>query len=184
MVLTFSLTGGTPNTALGANAKVAALTAPVKTVMLFEAMPLGTDVALEHQNQFTRNSGANSVGGYGWPGRIHATNDYATAFGYYATGAMGGGQGNRAVTDYSTTAEVAAGTKKQHVMVGRHLEGSNFLLADGHVKWYKGDQVSNSWMARNSTDAQGADNTDPRNSRAQGTEYAGADAFQVTFSTR
>ena len=25
---------------------------------------------------------------------------------------------------------------------GRHLEGSNFLLADGHVKWYKGASVS------------------------------------------
>ncbi len=25
---------------------------------------------------------------------------------------------------------------------GRHLEGSNYLLADGHVKWYKGSSVS------------------------------------------
>lgn len=25
---------------------------------------------------------------------------------------------------------------------GRHLEGSNFLLADGHVKWFKGPEVS------------------------------------------
>ena len=36
--------------------------------------------------------------------------------------------------------------------VGRHLDGANFLLVDGHVKWYKGDSVS--YLAANAGSTQ------------------------------
>ena len=37
---------------------------------------------------------------------------------------------------------------------GRHTDGSNFLLADGHVKWYRGSAVSSGFAALKSTDPQ------------------------------
>ena len=39
---------------------------------------------------------------------------------------------------------------------GLHTDGSNFLLADGHVKWLRGTSVSPGSKAANATDAQGA----------------------------
>jgi prepilin-type N-terminal cleavage/methylation domain-containing protein/prepilin-type processing-associated H-X9-DG protein len=56
--------------------------------------------------------------------------------------------------------------------VGLHSEGSNFLLADGHVKWLKGDAVSTGDQAATASAAQ-------TSSAAAGTENA---AFAVTFS--
>lgn len=61
----------------------------------------------------------------------------------------------------------------------RHLEGSNFLMADGHVKWFKPEKVSGGMDATNATDAE-----DLTNGRAEGTAYAGSDKHAVTFATR
>lgn len=38
--------------------------------------------------------------------------------------------------------DVASGTNASADNVARHLEGANYLLADGHVKWYKGAAVT------------------------------------------
>ena len=54
----------------------------------------------------------------------------------------------------------------------RHTEGSNFLCADGHAKWCRGQTVSTGANAANKVDAQ-------TNSRAAGTEYPG---IVLTFS--
>lgn len=35
-----------------------------------------------------------------------------------------------------------AGTNNNNLNEGRHLEGANYLLVDGHVKWYRGANVS------------------------------------------
>ena len=35
--------------------------------------------------------------------------------------------------------------------MGRHSDGSNFLLADGHLKWLRGSQVSCGNSATNAT---------------------------------
>ena len=37
---------------------------------------------------------------------------------------------------------------------GRHSDGSNYLLADGHVKWLRGNQISSGYTANNETDPQ------------------------------
>ena len=39
---------------------------------------------------------------------------------------------------------------------GRHLDGSNFLMVDGHVKWLKGSAVSTGIGASSETAAQDA----------------------------
>ncbi|HEX8834826.1 MAG TPA: H-X9-DG-CTERM domain-containing protein, partial [Abditibacteriaceae bacterium] len=60
-----------------------------------------------------------------------------------------------------------------------HLEGSNFLMADGHVKWYRGSAVSSGIQATSSTAAQ--DNSTANNAAAAGTE-ATTGNYAVTFS--
>jgi prepilin-type N-terminal cleavage/methylation domain-containing protein/prepilin-type processing-associated H-X9-DG protein len=58
------------------------------------------------------------------------------------------------------------------VGLARHNEGSNFLCADGHAKWCRGQAVSSGATAQNKTNAQ-------TNSRAAGTE---APNIILTFS--
>jgi prepilin-type processing-associated H-X9-DG protein len=55
---------------------------------------------------------------------------------------------------------------------GRHTDASNFLLADGHVKYLRGTSVSSGPNANTSTDAQNG-------SRSAGTGVSG---FAATFS--
>lgn len=45
-----------------------------------------------------------------------------------------------------------AGTNIAATNKGRHLDGANFLLVDGHVKWYSGAQVS--YLAANASNTQ------------------------------
>lgn len=101
--------------------------------------------------------------------------------GFYATGPMGG-TGRSFSVAANPLMNIAAMTDSPfsgqlQYPDGRHLEGSNFLLADGHVKWYKGETVSTGVAAAASTDAQ-----DLVPNRAEGTEYGGAGAHAVTFS--
>lgn len=64
-------------------------------------------------------------------------------------------------------------------LLGRHTDGSNFLAADGHVKYLRGTKVSPGINAVTSTDAQAA--TTPV--KAAGTGYSGNNSFVLTFST-
>ena len=59
---------------------------------------------------------------------------------------------------------------------GRHLEGSNFAFADGHVKWLKGEKISPGINATTSTD-------DLTSNRAAGTESTNA-RWAGTYSVR
>jgi prepilin-type processing-associated H-X9-DG protein/prepilin-type N-terminal cleavage/methylation domain-containing protein len=56
--------------------------------------------------------------------------------------------------------------------LGRHNNGANYLMADGHTKWLMGNQVSSGTTAPNETYAQGTQN-------AAGT---GVSTFAATFS--
>ena len=109
--------------------------------------------------------------------------------GFYATGFMGqrGGTAHVLVTSYggATQGYYLNGT-------GIHMDGSNFLMADGHVKWLNGDAVSNGAAAANSNNAQTSSGgactgsarpiTSPDGPSAEGTAYSGAGAHAVTFS--
>jgi prepilin-type N-terminal cleavage/methylation domain-containing protein/prepilin-type processing-associated H-X9-DG protein len=66
---------------------------------------------------------------------------------------------------------------------GRHLEGANYLMADGHVKWYKGSNVSTGFNANTAgvpapSNAQTAGD-DRSTAYAAGTEN---NSYAVTFS--
>ena len=66
----------------------------------------------------------------------------------YATGPMGG------ITATNLTQDFTGAT-------GRHTDGSNFLAADGHVKWLRGPAVSPGQRGVSSMSAQAADTTGP-----------------------
>lgn len=68
------------------------------------------------------------------------------------------------VTDATTVTNSGGGT------VGRHLEGSNFLAADGHVKWFKAENISAGRTADTITNCGYAGNYSPM--RAEGTGCA------------
>ena len=64
--------------------------------------------------------------------------------------------------------------------LGRHSDGSNYLLADGHVKWYRGSQVSSGFNAMKPTDPQGPGD-DSTAAFAAGTQDS-TNQYQITFS--
>ena len=65
----------------------------------------------------------------------------------------------------------------------RHLDGGNYLMMDGHVKWYKPDSISHGWPSwnfkENSAECFWGGNA---SLYAEGTQYSGDDKHQVTFS--
>jgi len=79
----------------------------------------------------------------------------------YATGPMGGFPPTNLTTNFTGA-------------TGRHSDGSNFLVADGHVKWLRGSAVSPGRTAANATDGQNNGTT------AAGTSNLGS--YALTFS--
>jgi len=137
----------------GAAGVIAAMTAPVRTVLLFEVayIPARPANVSDKGAQYGNYSATGE--GFG----LYCYKGYGSG-GAYATGNMGG--------------QTLSGGP-----TGRHLDGSNFLMGDGHVKWLRGDNVSRGNLATNATDAQNGN-------QAEGTGYSGAGAHAVTFSTK
>ena len=165
---------GTPNVALA----LADLNAPAKTVLLFEVEGnTRIDVRLpDLEGPYDINynsspfgngtvSGYSPAGGGTFPACPGGDGDTLK----YATGYMGG----RDVAGYECFY-----TGKE----GRHTGGSNFLLGDGHAKWYKGTQVSSGFSAVSETGAH-----EPWQwGRAAGTSgaFPGGATPAVTFSIK
>jgi len=145
--------------ALGADGHLSSLTAPTKSVLLFETTGIACQPAKVSDASSNYNNYSPTGEGFG----LYAFDGYGTG-GKYATGAIGG-QYDPGQFD---------GLK------GRHLDGANYLMGDGHVKWYRGDAVSRGNRPANSTDPQGTDG----GNRSEGTEYSGPGAHAVTFSTK
>lgn len=141
----------------GAAAKMAAFNSPVKTVVLFEVEDAITDVG-----------GGGSLSGAPFGNGVEWG---LWGSGTYATGNMGN-RGPGTASSYPFW-----GIKS---LEGRHFAGANYLMADGHVKWYRPSAVSSGEAAVNSTDAQEPGGPDSQ-ARAAGTEN---NQFAVTFSTR
>ncbi len=142
----------------GIEGKISAMAAPAKTVMAFEisnGMPYH-DIT-DPNEQVSPSSNGTKLVNNAFDG-LDSDGTPAT----HATGYMGG-RGN-ANSQFPTPN-------------GRHLDGSNFLLADGHVKWLRGDAVSSGDVATNETDAQ-------ISNQAEGTAYSGTGGHSVTFSTK
>ena len=82
----------------------------------------------------------------------------------YATGPMGGTSPTNQAADFTG-------------LTGIHTDGSNFLAADGHVKWFRGTAISPGYTASSQTNAQGFDQG---GKSAAGTGQLGS--FALTFS--
>ena len=145
----------------GMGGAIAALNAVAKTVMCAEVNGIYADI----DNVATAGTDASANGIHSAGGNGLGLYPFANTVmgGSYATGYMGGRGNINMAFKYGA--------------LGRHLEGSNFLMADGHVKWLRGEAVSSGNAAVNSTNAQGSN-------AAEGTEYSGPGAHAVTFSTK
>jgi len=134
---------------------VPAMTSPSKTVSLFEVSAVNNWCCGAGDNFADGPANEASPAGYGnYPG-----NTTGMGNAQYVTGSMGG---------YPT-----------NETTGRHFSGANYLLADGHVKWFPGSQVSSGPSNASPTAAQ---------FQYQGTYYIAAGTldthFAVTFSVR
>lgn len=149
---------------------LAKFTSPSRTVMVLEAIGYACDPAV------AENTSAYGNGEYGPSGN-------------YATGKMD-------VSYWSDPANAGSGWPTS-LQQGRHLKGSNFLACDGHVKWARPEMVSaahsqgspqttySNCTNGTSTSPQAANaGTTYPSKCAEGTEYSGAGAHVLTFSTR
>jgi prepilin-type processing-associated H-X9-DG protein len=148
------------------------LNSSASTVMLFEAA-LGS---AKFSDPYSSGFGSPTC----W-GDARCAAQYSHGYGWYATGFLGG-RGGTTFTNPATyrqsDAGGQAGVPKFDYSVGRHLDGSNFLMVDGHVKWLLGDKVSGGTTPASETAAQ----TGTTTGNAEGTGYAGTDKHAVTFS--
>ncbi len=145
----------------GPSGKIAAFNATAKTVILCEISGDPVDVLADliPHNDFAVNQscGLNGV----WLPYSNNTGVNVK----FETGQLG----NR---------PVGGGSYINAANKGRHFDGSNYLLADGHVKWFRGSAVSSGFGALKSTDAQeaGADDAAVHAAGTDNTQYA------ITFS--
>jgi len=117
---------------------LSSLTAPANTVLLFEVQGTTTGAGATPGVDITNPNEDSTACGTGSPanfGNTRPTSNWLVAA--YATGNIGG---------YNLA---NAGNSK-----GRHSDGSNFLAADGHVKWLRGDSVSGGLSALSASNAE------------------------------
>ena len=170
-------TGATVNQFV--NGSLIKLTEPTRTVMSIE---VGGSVLPPNPNSLVDNVLVTALDEGGTSETDHSPSShgrivYTTAAGgsggaAFATGTMG----NRGVGTGSMQTQFTRGYPD-----GRHLEGANVLLADGHVKWYKGDSVSTGFTPNLPTCTQDSTATGCSGANfAAGTQALGS--FAVTFS--
>ena len=170
--LPFSYNGSVPMNA------VSQMNQTARTVLAFEMAFQVADVSNPADIQTYSAALGGSYGGYAYrdagftrpltAGSCTNPNPPRTTYVSYHTGLPFGRSG----------AFVSKGDPTNDSMVnddGRHLDGSNYLFLDGHVKWLKGTSVSGGDTNPSPTGNQTA-------SYAQGTDYAGADKTAATFS--
>jgi prepilin-type N-terminal cleavage/methylation domain-containing protein/prepilin-type processing-associated H-X9-DG protein len=164
------------------NARISHLNAPAKTVMLFETAFTSaylTDTSIAYVLG-SSGGGQHNYGGVACWG-VPATCVFKPFYGggCYATGVMGGRTGSTGF--YSTSQSTGSNNcnGQYQAATGRHLDGSNFLMADGHVKWLKGESVSTGAAATSSSAAQDDTYAGVVHGHAEGTEKG---TSAVTFS--
>jgi len=169
----------TTKTRQGIGGRIAAMTAPAKTVLAVELIPDQTSA----ERGYVDVEGADKTsGGVGISGVINGTRfsslcTQGLIINSIATGAAGsGGRYFEHGTGYMGNRNSNINSQFPDAE-GRHLDGSNFLFADGHMKWLKGSAVSSgNWIGtRASTAAQ----TGAASGLAAGT---GVSTFAGTFS--
>ncbi len=157
-----------------ANSSLSQINAPANTVMMFEITKKTIDIDLSINNNggYPQDAGAAGIG-YAGDGRAK----FAGSAWHYATGYLGGQ--NPTATPGGNISDF------DNQLTGRHTDGSNFLMTDGHVKWLRPNQVSPGPSAKQAGDAQAANSISYGNGpdnfpSAAGTGNSG---YVTTFST-
>jgi prepilin-type N-terminal cleavage/methylation domain-containing protein/prepilin-type processing-associated H-X9-DG protein len=159
------------------NARLSHLNAPAKTIMLFEAGMNGDYLTTPIP---ASNHTYGSVACWGWStyGHNACTLQIGNWRGAYATGYIGGCPG--AIT--SDPPKQSTNQGNTYVSeTGRHFDGANWLMADGHVKWLKADRISGGVAAATSTTAGAPCDSTALRPNAEGTENG---THAATFSTQ
>lgn len=141
--------------------------APTNTVLLFEVSGAQSDVTKEGNGA---GSGDTSVDNESPSGNGNGVTMGGTDT--YQTGPLG------------SPAKMPANTST----TGRHTDGSDFLMSDGHVKWLRGAAVSGGATNPSSGCAQDTDGSpcaaDTTLRPAASTDFGGPGTFVATFSLR
>ncbi|BDI31192.1 hypothetical protein CCAX7_32430 [Capsulimonas corticalis] len=155
---------------------LASLRSPAKTVFLCETEGDYAPLLDPAENNGNGVISATTNGNYN--GTVYAFNGYNTG-GRMATGCLGGS---------NCSAYLAAPANFYEgftALTGLHTDGSNYMMCDGHIKWYRGSQVSGGSNAIAADCQQGggapSDCTTTVQTMAEGTEGS---RFAVTFSTQ
>ena len=181
---------------IGIKGYLAQMNAPAKTVMLAEVTAAGYPAGLSDGQAVADLSTPNEAGdaGAGVPGCADGS---PAVFGTFAgTGPAAAGSAPCSLplaTGFLGVNGPRAGNYDTRMgayylsPTGRHTDGSNFLLCDGHVKWLRGSQVStgdihttNPNPDRNETPTDAQDQRLPNGGSAAGTESA--QPWAATFS--
>jgi len=141
------------------------VTAPAKTVQLIEVS--GVQCAVGVSNSACWNNAWGQAFDYSCA--TYQISPGSEGYGVYTSRA---GDASIFATGYLGGRGAAAGAQFTNP-IGRHTNGANYLLADGHVKWLMGNLVSSGTVAPTSTYAQGTQN-------AAGAEV---NTFAATFSS-
>jgi prepilin-type N-terminal cleavage/methylation domain-containing protein/prepilin-type processing-associated H-X9-DG protein len=104
--------------------------APANVVLLTEVSGDVADVTNPNETDSAATSGV-----YMWPEPTSNPNQVTMATGYM------GGRGDNMVTWFGNTV-----TGNYPSAFGRHTQGSNFAMVDGHVKWLNGGSVSSGYQ--------------------------------------
>ncbi|MCW3059451.1 MAG: prepilin-type N-terminal cleavage/methylation domain [Capsulimonas sp.] len=157
---------------------LASLSAPTRTVLLCEVQsiyaPITDPMETGEANNIVSPTSNGNFNGTVFPFGVGNFQG-----GMMETGCLGGLD----CTPYlATSANFMEGFEK---LTGRHTDGSNFMMTDGHVKWLRGSQVSGGSNAIAADCQQGggapADCTTVVQTMAEGTE---GNRFAVTFSVK
>ncbi|MCW3062227.1 MAG: prepilin-type N-terminal cleavage/methylation domain [Capsulimonas sp.] len=156
---------------------LASLNSPAKTVLLCEITGIFGPI-LNTKEQGGVANVVSAVTNGPTDGQIYAfSDDPVKPGGHMQTGCLGG---------YDCTASVQRPNGLGfNAKTGLHTDGSNYLLADGHVKWYKGSSVSGGSVAT-AEDCNQAGSPALPDCPANGGMSAGTGSsqFAITFSTK
>ena len=190
--------------AVGIKGCVSKMNAPAKTVMLCEVTAAAYPSGFGDGQAVADLSTPTEAGDVGSPAAPTCANGSPAVFGVQAgvgpdapgdapcslplaTGFMGI-SGPRAYNTVTHTLYFDASTGSYYLsQSGRHTNGSNFLLCDGHVKWLRGEQVSTGDIyttaltaTKNETPTDAQDQRLPMGGSAAGTESS--QPWAATFS--
>ena len=109
---------------------------PAKTVLLAEVSN-STGYSVDSELTATLTSNGGSPAGYGFGGAYDPN-------GYNNNGGTAGGTAStlKWATGYMRDSNTGAAEGDFLAATGRHTDGSNFLMADDHAKWFRGSSVS------------------------------------------